>query len=128
MQCRQTRIPNRILEDYCCIADTLGACGAHLAEHYLITVGEGLFIGMLNGLIFLNFIYFFNVGLLITMVYVCMAHIMVILMAVAYNVIVNIFFGKSFFLHLAPRLVAGVVGIFWFLFCWANHSIIVPWL
>jgi len=89
-----------------------------------VQVGEGLFLGMLNGLIFLNFIYFFNVGLLITMVYVWTAHIMVNLVAVAYNVIVNLFFGRSFFLHLAPRLVAGIMAIVMFWYCWKYQTIV----
>ena len=89
-----------------------------------LQVGEGLFLGMLNGLIFLNFIYFFNVGLLITMVYVWTAHIMVNLVAVVFNFIVNNFFGRNFFLHLAPRLVAGIMALVMFWYCWSHQTLV----
>lgn len=93
-----------------------------------IQVGEGLFLGMLNGLIFLNFIYFYNVGLLMTMVYVWIAHITINGALVAYNIVVNVLFGGSFLLHLLPRLGAGLLGAFWFWYCWAHTSIRVPWI
>jgi hypothetical protein len=106
----------------------------HLLLRWLITsslitapgglqVGEGLFIGMLNGLIFLNFIFVFEIGLLITMFYVWVAHILINMVLVIYNLFVNLVLGGSFLAHLIPRLLLAVIAILWFWCGWKYQTI-----
>jgi hypothetical protein len=88
-----------------------------------LQVCEGLFIGMFNGLIYLNFTYVYGAGLLITMVYLWLAHILINAVLVALNLVVNIVLQGSLLVHLAPRFVLAVTAIFWFVWCWMHNTI-----
>lgn len=88
-------------------------------------VGEGLFIGMFNGLIFTNFMYYAGVGLLVTMLYVWFAHIIINVVAVGYNLFVNIVLGGNLLAHLLPRLSLAICAAFWFYMCWTSQTVML---
>jgi hypothetical protein len=91
-----------------------------------LQVGEGLFIGMFNGFIYIIFIYVYDIGLLATMIYVWMAHILINLVLVAYNLFVNFVIGPGLaglLAHIAPRLLLAATAIFWFVRCWVSNSL-----
>lgn len=89
----------------------------------VIPVCEGLYIGMFNGLMFLNFVFLFRMGLFVTMCYVWMAHILVNAGLVIYNFFVNSFLGRSLLAHLMLRLVLAATAVFWFWYCWRYQTI-----
>jgi hypothetical protein len=89
-----------------------------------LPVCEGLFIGCFNGLLFFNLMQLYNTGLLITMVYVWLTHILINVVIVAYNIVINVIFGGSFLIHLAPRFVLAVTAILWFVWCWMHQTVI----
>lgn len=87
-----------------------------------LPVCEGLFLGFFNGSIFIIFRYEYQMGLLAVMIWVWSAHILLNLVAVAYNIVVNLLLGGSFWAHFAPRILLAVTAIFWFARCWmTNH-------
>jgi membrane protease YdiL (CAAX protease family) len=91
-------------------------------------VGEGLFIACFNGLLFLNFILVHHYGLLITMIYVWLAHILINGVAVVYNTLVNFLLGGNLLAHLAPRVLLGLCAVFYFCYVYVNQTIVIPGL
>ena len=102
----------------------LGGRPPFTARPVLLQVCDGLFIGCFNGLMLLNLMEVHRTGLLVTMIYCWLAHILINVAIVIYNVLVNTVLGGNVFAHLLPRIVLVAVSVYWFWWCWTNGTVI----